>query len=43
MAALLSQTLITPSCGTGSIPPDAAQKVLSLTRETASVLRDEFL
>jgi hypothetical protein len=43
MAALLSQTLITPSCGTGSIPPDAAQKVLSLTRETASVLRGEFL
>jgi methionine synthase II (cobalamin-independent) len=43
MAALLAQTLITPSCGTGSIPEDAAQKVLSLTRETASVLRDEFL
>ena len=43
MAALLRQTLITPSCGTGSIPMDAAQQVLSLTHDTASVLRGEFL
>jgi len=43
MAALLSQTLITPSCGTGSLPEAAAQRVLSLTRETASALRGEYL
>jgi methionine synthase II (cobalamin-independent) len=43
MAALLAQTLITPSCGTGSLPEAAAQRVLSLTRETASALRSEFL
>jgi len=43
MAALLAQTLITPSCGTGSLPEAAAQRVLSLTRESASALRSEFL
>ena len=29
---ILSQTLITPSCGTGTLSPDHATKVLSLTK-----------
>ena len=36
---LRSQSLITPSCGTGSLPPDYAAKVLKLTREVWQTLR----
>ena len=43
MKSLLSQTLITPSCGTGSLSPQAAEKVLSLTRLTADLLRTQYL
>lgn len=39
MAALLRQSLITPSCGTGSITPELAQRVLDLTRSTSVALR----
>ncbi|MFP7755027.1 hypothetical protein ACLG6S_10330 [Thermodesulfobacteriota bacterium B35] len=42
-AALLRQTLITPSCGTGSLAPDLARRVLSLTRAVSMTLRDELL
>lgn len=41
--SLLRQTLITPSCGTGSVSRQAAEKVLSLTRSTADSLRAEYL
>ena len=37
--ALIKQTLITPSCGTGSLPPDLARKVLDLTRDVSKELR----
>jgi len=43
MKSLLRQTLITPSCGTGSLPLQAAEKVLSLTRSTADSLRAQYL
>ncbi len=43
MAALLRQSLITPSCGTGSLSPELAQRVLSLTRSTSEKLRADIL
>ncbi len=42
LQALLAQTLITPSCGTGSISRQAARRVLALTRSTADNLRAQF-
>ena len=36
---ILTQSLITPSCGTGSLSPDEAVKVLEMTREVSQVLR----
>jgi methionine synthase II (cobalamin-independent) len=42
-AALLRQTFITPSCGTGSLKPEQAKKVLDLTRGVADVLRAKYL
>ena len=39
---LLAQSLITPSCGTGSLSAQQARKVLQLTREVSQALRDEF-
>jgi len=38
---ILSQTLITPSCGTGSLSPELAWKVLDLTRNVSLSLRSE--
>lgn len=42
-AELLHQTLITPSCGTGSLSQELAQRVLSLTRDVSMTLRQKFL
>ncbi len=42
-AALLKQTLITPSCGTGSLSLRLATKVLELTRDVSSLLREKYL
>lgn len=36
---LLSQSLITPSCGTGSLRPEQAAKVLQLTRDVSLAIR----
>ncbi len=41
MKQLLAQTLITPSCGTGSLSPELAERVLSLTQKTAAALQDQ--
>ncbi len=41
--ALLKQSLITPSCGTGSLSPDLATRVLRLTHEVSEVLRKKYL
>ena len=38
-SAIQTQSLITPSCGTGSLPPELAVKVLRLTREISDRLR----
>lgn len=39
---LLSHMLITPSCGTGSLSPDLARKVLALTRSVSAELRRKY-
>jgi hypothetical protein len=36
---IIAQTLITPSCGTGSISPNHARKVLEMTRDVSAVIR----
>ncbi|MBU0481627.1 MAG: hypothetical protein KKG47_11035 [Proteobacteria bacterium] len=41
--AILSQTLITPSCGTGSLDPASAEKVLRMTSEVSETLRRRYL
>ncbi|MEN8136278.1 MAG: hypothetical protein ABFS18_12205 [Thermodesulfobacteriota bacterium] len=41
--AILEQSLITPSCGTGSLSPDLAEKVLTLTSEVSATLRHKYL
>jgi methionine synthase II (cobalamin-independent) len=38
--AIADQALITPSCGTGSLSPDLAVKVLGLTRDVSRRLRN---
>ncbi|HIJ79411.1 MAG: hypothetical protein OEY01_10935 [Desulfobulbaceae bacterium] len=43
LAKLLRQTLITPSCGTGSLPLPYANKVLELTRDVSLKLRGKYL
>ena len=43
MKSLLRHALITPSCGTGSLSRQAAEKVLALTRSTADSLRARYL
>lgn len=42
-ASILRQSLITPSCGTGSLSPEAAKKVLEMTRDISAALRQEYL
>ncbi|MFO7460319.1 MAG: hypothetical protein R6X07_06800 [Desulfatiglandales bacterium] len=39
---VLQQTMITPACGTGSIPDPESRKVLALTRELSDKVRSEF-
>lgn len=39
---IASQSLITPSCGTGSISADYAEQVMQLTREVSQNLRSHF-
>jgi len=39
---LLARVLITPSCGTGSLPLDLARRVLDLTREVSTSLRQKY-
>jgi methionine synthase II (cobalamin-independent) len=38
---ILSRSLITPSCGTGSLGPDQAIRVLEMTREVSDTLRSQ--
>jgi methionine synthase II (cobalamin-independent) len=41
--AILERALITPSCGTGSLSPELAEKVLALTSEVSATLRHKYL
>ena len=43
LSSILSRTIITPSCGTGSLTPDLARRVLMLTREVSAGLRKKYL
>ena len=43
ISAILQQSLITPSCGTGSLSPEMAERVLMLTREVSERLRKKYL
>ena len=43
LGEILNRTLITPSCGTGSLPPEMAVRVLELTAGTSRVLRARYL
>ena len=38
---ILRQAMITPSCGTGSMPLSGAERVFSVLRETSAILRDQ--
>ena len=42
-AAIASQSLITPSCGTGAIPLEAARQVLELTRDLSTAIREKTI
>ncbi len=42
MSTILAQSLITPSCGTGSMSLDNATKVLNLTREVSDRVRSKI-
>ncbi len=39
---ILSQTLIAPACGTGSLTPELALKVLTMTKNLAALIRKDF-
>lgn len=41
-AAIVAQSMITPSCGTGALPFDAASKVLALVRDVSAVVRSRY-
>ncbi|MDZ7641032.1 MAG: hypothetical protein U5J62_03260 [Desulfurivibrio sp.] len=43
MVGLLNRTLITPSCGTGSLGREAAERVLELTGKVSAILRGKYL
>ncbi len=43
LPALLKQSLITPSCGTGALTPKMARRVLELTRDVSKILRNKYL
>ena len=40
---VLKQTLITPSCGTGTVTEQQARRVLEMTRDVSSAIRERFL
>lgn len=39
---MVSRTLVAPACGTGSLSLDLANKVLTMTRELADMIRRDF-
>ncbi len=43
METILNQSLITPSCGTGSVSLSLSKKVLTMTEELSNTIRKHFL
>jgi len=39
---IISQALITPSCGTGSLPAEDAEKVFKLTKELSKRMKEKY-
>ena len=39
---VVNQSLITPSCGTGSLAPELAQRVMELLREVSEILQQRY-
>lgn len=39
---LLNQSMVTPSCGAGSLPIDLAEKAMSLTKQLSIKLKEEY-
>lgn len=42
VSKILEQSLFTPSCGCASLPPDAAEKVVMVTRDLAEILKERI-
>lgn len=40
---VVKQTLITPSCGTGTVTEQQASRVLEMTRDVSAVIRERFI
>ena len=40
---LLAASLITPSCGLGSLTPELAKKILTLTAGVSEAMRERYL
>jgi hypothetical protein len=40
---IIAQSLITPSCGTGSLPLDCARRVVQMTRGVSEKIRNKYL
>ena len=40
---VVKQTLITPSCGTGTVTEQQARRVLEMTRDVSALIRERFL
>jgi len=41
--AILNSSMITPSCGTGSLRPETAEKVIKMAAEVAKRMQDKYL
>ena len=39
---LIKQSLLTPSCGTGSLTPDLSEQVMKLLREVSEILQNKY-
>ncbi len=39
---IIEQTIITPSCGTGSMEPEDAEKVFDITNQLSAAMRDKY-
>ncbi|MCD6352604.1 MAG: hypothetical protein J7M06_00120, partial [Proteobacteria bacterium] len=40
---LLSQSLLTPSCGTGSLTPELSRQVMQLLRKVSETIQNDYI